>query len=330
LFNRTTGIGLDIGSKRIKLVQVKKAGERLRIVKYGSMPTPAGLVEAGNIFDPERLGEEMAPLVEQLDLRGKKVVSAVSGQQVYTRILILPRMSLKETKATAIYQAVTYLPISVEEAAMDVFLLRDFTDEEGKKQEVFFVATPQLQVNNLEICCRLAGLKLAAVEIEPLALNRLLHPAEESGIWACVHLGASRSYFSVFRDDLLLFYRTLTSFYENIKFIIGEDRTDSEQINIAEDSQFKFIVRDLAAEVGRSVEYFNIQNEQRIAGLYLSGGGASVQGLDQFLSTQISCPIYVADPISRFCVPSRADDAAKGGLNYDFTVALGLALRGIV
>ncbi|MEN6349747.1 MAG: pilus assembly protein PilM, partial [Syntrophomonas sp.] len=165
MFNRAAAIGLDIGSKKIKLVRVRKTQENWQIVKFGSMLTPAGLVEAGNIFDPEKLGREMITLVDQLGFKGQKVISAVSGQQVYIRTLVMPRMSLKETKEAAVYQAATFLPVPVEEAAIDIFPLRDFEDDEGKQREIFFVAVPRIQVENLETTCRMAGLKLVAVEI---------------------------------------------------------------------------------------------------------------------------------------------------------------------
>ncbi|MEN6351365.1 MAG: pilus assembly protein PilM, partial [Syntrophomonas sp.] len=207
---------------------------------------------------------------------------------------------------------------------------RDFEDDEGKQREIFFVAVPRIQVENLETTCRMAGLKLVAVEIEPLALKRLLVPGNEGGVRAFLHLGASRSYFSVFEEEILLFYRSISSFYENIRFIIGEDPAGLEQINISQDGQFKFIIRDLIAEVGRLVEYYNIQSGKKIEGLYLCGGGASLQGLDEALNTQISCPVETADNLESFELSFDGDESVRRELNYDFPVALGLALREVI
>lgn len=331
MFRRTADLGLDIGSKKIKLAQVKRKGSELHLIKYGSIDTPPGLVEAGNIFEPEKAGTEIAGLVKRMGWEGQRVISAVSGQQVYIRNLVLPRMSRSECRAAAVYQAVDFLPIAVEEAAIDVFPWRDFQDEDGKKSEVFFVAVPRLQVDNLDLACQTAGLKLTAVEIEPLAVNRIFMPGQASGVRALLQIGASHCCFSVFNGTNLLFYRTLSSFYENICFIIGEANINLESLQCVHEGQFKYIVRDLAAEVGRSVEYYNIQNSDRkLEKLWLSGGGTGLKGLAGELAAEIACDVQTADFLSRFTLPVDLDERAKREINCDFPVALGLAAREVM
>ncbi|MEN6326261.1 MAG: type IV pilus assembly protein PilM [Syntrophomonas sp.] len=331
MLKRTADLGLDIGSKKIKLAKVKRKGSELQLLKYGSIDTPLGSVEAGNIFEPEKVGAEIAGLVKSMGLERQRVVSAVSGQQVYIRNLILPRMSRFESRAAAIYQAVTFLPIPSEEAAIDVFPWRDFEDEDGKKSEVFFVAIPRLQVDNLELTCHTAGLKLAAVEIEPLAINRIFLPSQASGVRALLQIGASRGYFSVFDGNNLLFYRTLSSFYENMSFIIGEANINLDSLQSIQEGQFKYIVRDWVTEVRRSVEYYNIQHtERKLEKLWLSGGGTGLKGLAAELAAEIACDVQTADFLPRFILPVNLDEQAQREINCDFPVALGLAAREVI
>ncbi len=331
MLKRTADLGLDIGSKKIKLAKVKRKGNELQLLKYGSIDTLPGLVEAGNIFEPEKVGAEMAGLVKRMGLEGQRVVSAVSGQQVYIRNLVLPRMSRSESRAAAVYQAVAFLPIPIEEAAIDVFPWRDFEDEDGKKSEVFFVAVPRLQVDNLDIACFNAGLKLAALEIESLAINRIFLPNQTSGVRALLQIGASRCYFSVFSGTNLLFYRTLSSFYENISFIIGKANINIDSLQSIQEEQVKYIVRGLVAEVRRSVEYYNIQHpERKLEKLWLSGGGTGLKGLAAELAAEIACDVQTADFLPRFTLPVDLDERAKREINCDFPVALGLAAREVI
>lgn len=331
MFKRTANLGLDIGSKKTKLAKVKRKGSEWQLLKYGSINTPPGLVEAGNIFEPEKVGAELAGLVKQMGLEGQRVVSAVSGQQVYIRNLVLPRMSRSESREAAFYQAVTFLPIPIEEAAIDVFPWRDFEDEDGQKSEVFFVAVPRQQVDNLNLACLAAGLKLAAVEIEPLAINRIFLPSQASGVRALLQIGASRGYFSVFNGTNLLFYRTLSSFYENISFINSEENINLENLQSIQEGQLKYIVSDLVAEVRRSIEYYNMQHSvQKLEKLWLSGGGTGLQGLAAELAAEIACEVQAADFLARFTLPVGLDEQAKREINCDFPVALGLAAREVI
>lgn len=329
MFKRAADIGLDIGSKKIKLVKVKRKNQQWQLIKYGSINTPAGLVEAGSIFEPDKIGAEMAKLVNNLGLAGQRVVSAVAGQQVYIRNLILPRMSLAESREAATYQAAAFLPIPIEDAAIDVFPWRDFEDEDGLKSELFFVAVPRLQVDNLELACHIAGLKLAAVEIEPLAVKRILIAEQAAGIRALLQIGASHCYFSVFSGQILLFYRTLSLFEQrNISFMPGAEKGDSENLPSIKEWQCKYMLNDLIAEVGRSVAYFNIQNsEQKLEKLWLCGGGAALEGLAEALAAEISCAVQVADFLPRFILPAALDESAQQEINSYFPVALGLAAR---
>ncbi len=334
MFKKSSGIGLDIGSKKIKIARVSRKKEGMYVTDFDSLNTPAGLVEAGNIYDPERLGEEIGTLVKNMNIKGQAVVSAVSGQQVYTRNLVMPRMKLSELKEAVRYQAISFLPIPVEEAALDIFPLRDFEDQEGKKTEIFFVAVRRQQVELLDTTCAVAGLKLVAVEIEPLAIHRVLNLDDQAQVTACLNIGASRSYFSVFKNNILVFYRSLafgcSAFYQGMG-LACEDNIDPISIDISDNSQYDYLVRDVIAEVARSVEYYNMQNQEDeddpVQKIYLCGGGSRLKGIDTSLSLGIGCAVEIANPLAQLHLPDDLSPEQRQDLQHDFPVALGLAAR---
>ena len=334
MFNRLPGIGIDIGSKRIKLAWVKRKRDGLQIVKYGSIPTPTDAVDLGVIADPEKLGDELGVLVRDLKLKGKRVVSAVGGQQVYIRNLIMPSMKLNELKEAVYYQATNFLPIPIEEASTDIFPLRNFEDEEGKKTEVFFLAVRRQQVKNLEIACQVAGLKLAAVEIEPLSIYRVLGRENASTI-ALIAMSSSRSYFTVFKRGIPVFYRSLSSGrYAFLKTLeINNETNGSEEIDVTDNNnQYDNLVREIISEVSASVDFYEAQKEmedEMIEKFLLCGTGA-VKGLDIRLTAGLGREVEVANILNRLLLPWNMSETEKHELQYDFPVALGLAAREVV
>lgn len=328
------GIGLDIGSKKVKLVRLRKVNDRYAMLAYGSIPTPPGSVEAGFIHDPERLGECLGELVGDLKLKKKAVVSAVSGPQVYTRSLVMPRMKPAEQREAVRYEATTFLPIPVDEASIDISPLNFFEDNEGKKVSLFFVAVRKQQVDNLRLACDIAGLKLAAVEIEPLALHRLLK-ADGAGGQAFVNIGASRSTFSVFQGEAPKFYRHLS--FGSSPFLLqsktqgnGQSAAGLDTIDLGSHDDHQYLLQDIIAELARSIEYYHMQNEAEIKKLLLCGGGARIKGLDKSLSEGLNLSVVNADTLSLIDLPTGTGDPAKQELKNDYSVALGLAAREVI
>lgn len=332
MFSRGPGIGLDIGSKKIKMARVRKAGRQVQLVKFGSMAAPEGAIEAGIILDADLLGRCIRELVREMDLEGKSVVSAVSGQQIYIRSLVMPRMKAGELKAAAMFQAAGFLPIPVEEAAIDVFPFRHFEDDEGKKTEVFFVAARRQQVEALEEVCRYAGLKLAVAEIEPLAVHRVMERPEDAKTVGVLNIGASRSHFSVFKRGLLTSLRSLSfgcsAFYQDLRGISREENMGLENIDVGEGNQHSYLVRDIMSELARSVEYYELQNEGEIIDtVLLCGGGSRLKNLDTYLASGLGRKVGNLEYMPGLILPADIPPEQQGELRHDFAVALGLAMR---
>lgn len=329
------GIGLDIGSKKIKLVRVSKGGKGFKLHSMGSISTPAGAVETGAIYNPEQLGQEIAVLAKDMGVKGKRIVSAVSGQQVYHRNLVMPKMKMSELRDAAIFQATTFLPIPVEDAAIDIFPVKHYADEEGEKTEVFFVAVRQQQLDNLTAVCNIAGLKLAAVEIEPVAINRFFWQKRDYSVRAYLNIGAYRSYLSVFKDNTLGFHRYMafgsSAFFLNQPAPPETEENGQEWNGAPAESSSDYLIRDMVSELQRSVEYYAMQNQGKsLEGILLCGGGSRISGIAATLAKYLGIGFELANPLDRLSLPGKLDERAIEELRHDFLIALGLAARGLV
>lgn len=332
MFTSKTSTGLDIGSQSIKLVQVQRRGSAALVKTFGQAPTPGGLMENGFVQDPQHVGQELGKLAGRLKLRGAQTVSALSGQQVYTRLLTLPAMKLTEMRHAALYQATSFLPISIDDVTTDIYPVRYFEDAEGKKCEVFFVAARKAQAENLSQTCRVAGLKLNRLEIEPLALHSLFQSQlDGDGVKGVLNIGAQRSYLAIFQKDTLVFVRSISfgcsAFYQQMEES-GQGEAGLEDMHCQE-PVCERLMRDIVGEIARSLEYFRLQSkDEPVQGMVLCGGGARVGGMEEFLSREIGVPVALAS-INGVEFPGGIGEKDKKDMIYDYPVALGLALRGV-
>ena len=331
MFDRTS-VGLDIGSKWIKLVAVGRSGDGGQLKTFGQTETPEGLVENGLVNDPETVGAELGKLVEQLKLKGKKTISALSGQQVYTRLMTLPAMPIEDMRTAALYQSTSFLPISVDDVTSDILPVRQLEDQEGKKEEVFFVAARKTQVENLLKTCQIGGLNLTTVEIEALALNTLYKSYFISDkVYGIINIGAQRSYLSVFQDQTLVFNRAIgfgcSAFYDQIPKLAGNE-ISLEELD-AEEHECQGILGELIDELARSLDYFRLQNSKdQINNMLICGGCARLGGIEPYLSRVLDMKVQVGNVEPLIKLPGNVSEAERTELRFEYPIALGLALRG--
>ena len=328
-----TSAGLDIGSQAIKLVSVQRQGAKAVIKAFAQEPTPSKLVDGGIVADPMAIGQVVRNLVERCNLKGAKVISAVAGQQAYTRLLTLPNMPMDELRHAALYQSSSFLPLSIDEVAVDVFPVRHFEDEEGKKLEIFFVAARKVQVENLQQACQIGGLKLTRVEIEPLALYQLYRQQIASEpVVAVLNIGAQRTYLAVFRQSIMVFLRTIafgcSAFFQQIQQYLGRaGGLESIDLN---DPAFQNLVADLLGEVGRSLDYYQLQHkEDNVGRIIICGGGSRIPGIEGYLSNSLNRPVLIGGLGEEMELPGELGETEQRALFHDFPVAVGLAVRGV-
>ena len=326
---RVTGTGLDIGSKKIKLARVKKAKKGLELMDFASMPTPNGVIEHGKIIAPIELGKAISQLVNETSWKGQKVISALSSQEIFFDNFILPRMNRRESRKAALYQSSSFLPFPLNEAAFDIFFLREIDNSEGRKREVFFAAAQGLQVEHLKKVCTLAGLRLTVVEIPALALKRLWHSNNGKDLTVFLNIGYSYACFSVFQQQKLLFQRSFASFLEGMIDILG-DNILLEEVDITENLQLQELVEEFLARVKQTLSLFQRQEREMIIGqILLCGGGAKLKGLAGYLSMISNAIVLTLNLPATLALPAKFEQYRQE-LSCDFSVAIGLASRGVL
>lgn len=334
LYTRKTGIGLDIGSRKIKLVSVKKKNGRPIISRLAAAYTGEGLVENGLIQDPIKLGVKLGRLVEELSLQGSTVVSAAAGQQLYIRKCTLPAMPEKEWREAVRYEAHQFLPMPIDEAAMDVYPLHTHKSLSGKQMEVLMVAVRREQIELMEQVCDIAGLQLAVVDIEPLAAYRIIKRVDSTDSRAIISIGAEQSYFAVFQQGILVYYRSLplgcSLFFTGIN---QQEKIETILVDapLHQNKRYHAFIQALYADIIRSMEYYAMQvGFNDIQHLYLYGGGARLKGVEEVLAASLNMPVQLIDPTAQFVLPDACTDREYIEIKYDFTAALGLAARSIL
>jgi len=331
MFSKLQGIGLDIGSQKIKMIKVARKRSQLELIRYGSMPTPAGTFKGGIIVDPEGLGSELRYLVKDLKLKGQRVVSALGGQQIFMRNIHIPNVKAGELDDAIWYQAMHLLPIPVEEAVMDHYVVRQVDTAQGRNTEILLVAVGKNQVENIKLACRISGLKLVVLEVEPQALFRMVGDA--SSVTAILNIGWSRSYVFIFKRGVPVFFRAIP-----VGSAVWANLSASPPAAIVEDGAAQYIMQmkpkqhgpeQLIREVKAAVEYYHASQtgpEDNIEKIWLNGG-RHLRDLANRLVRETGCAVEPVGIEKRLRISVDVNQRVRQELQQDFLIALGLAAR---
>jgi type IV pilus assembly protein PilM len=215
-----TVVGLDIGSSGVRAAEFT-LGRRPTLRRFAAVSLPDGVIRAGMVADPEGLSEALRTLWSQGKFGTKSVVLGIANDAVLVRQLDLEWMPPADFRKGLRYQVADALPIPVDEANLDYYLLEEIVlpAEEGaeprKVARVMLVAAGREMVDSFIRPLQGAGLRPVGVDLLPFALVRAVADvdpgASEPGgpLEAVVDIGADKVVVVVHQGGCPRFVRTL-------------------------------------------------------------------------------------------------------------------------
>jgi type IV pilus assembly protein PilM len=344
------GVGLDIGTSSIKIIELE-SGDPLRLHRFGTLPLPEGALVGGVVKDQATVSRTITEAFTKLGIRHKRVQVAIAGQTIVVRNIKMPLMEEAEVQNALRWEAERYIPFPVDQCSMDFVIIgRDAAQQE---MEVMLVcAHNDIIDSHLEVL-RQAGLQPMAIDIQPFALIRALglEDAEKNvKSVAVLDIGAGSADLSIFKAGISRFTRILplggNRFTENVMKVLGGSFGEAERWKLKyadasadlsamdpDSPEYKVnyaiqgVLRELVAELVRSLDYFHLQQrDDDPEQLVLSGGGAQIVNLIPFLQGELE--IKVSSSLNARSIECSHNTSAKfAAVKPIMLVALGLALR---
>ena len=363
-----TSLGIDIGNSAIKVVQMKKGPNGPQLVGLAIEPVPENALVDGAINDPQAIANIIKAIKKQNNLATDNCVTALAAQNAILRFVPFPVMPDPELEIAVKNEAEHYVPYPLEEVTLDFAKLTQYEEEGMARCLVLLVVAQKEYVNQLQSVFKEAGISLDAVDIDTLsALNALegslkagkpvaegeeppaVADADKGEVVAVISIGARTTNVNILKNGVLRFTRPIPIAGNNITALIQnvfkESFAEAERTKIEEgvlglsgqeegNQEFTEIVQttieELAGEIRRSFDYFKAQTrEPLIHRVILTGGTSKLKNLDVFLTNEFGIDVEMADPLQGIEVAIPNPEVLEDYLQ-DFTVAIGLALRGVV
>jgi type IV pilus assembly protein PilM len=206
-------LGIDIGSRKIKVCEIKSQGKEPAVTALGIIDTPEGAVDHSGIYNAEAVGVALKTVLQQAGAStGAAVVSLAGQNSVLVRTLEVPKMNNDELKEHMAWEINRNIPFA-ESTVVSDFKPLGGDDPNSPNMDVVMAIAPQSAIDTVLQAIKKAGKSAAALDVEPLSMARSIAmsyadlPATET---VCVvDMGASTCAINIFSNNKLLMPRQI-------------------------------------------------------------------------------------------------------------------------
>lgn len=313
--------GLDIGHSSLKVMQLDAGGQKYKkpaVVGYGSSHRYAvSSIVDGVIVDYQALGNALRDLFAN-GLSGhistSKVACTIPMSNSFTRPLILPVMSDEDLASAVNLDAEHYIPVALDNLYIDYEVVR----RDAKNIELLLVATPKQIIESYMKFLEIMGLEPIAFEPTMNATARIFGLADPGHDTPTVLVD-----FGATATDIAIYDKTI--FVSSTAAGGGSTLIDmiAKQLNIDRDSAFavkndegisegrhqhhilaavKPTLDNWVREMQKTARYYNERlttGGNKVSQVVITGGGANMPGLSDYLSAALGLPVRMLDPWGR-------------------------------
>ena len=360
-------VGLDIGQNQIRAVQLKRVNNELVLHDFGVIPLPEGATNDGEIVATAAVSEALRTLWRERKFTGKIVATGVANQQIIFRMIEFPWTEEKSLREALLLQVQDYIPIPVEDAIIDFAITGEKLNAEGERvYELMIAAVQRDGIDKIVDAVQDAGLKLARIDLTPLALVRSVlgdpkrvHYDEffaEPETVAVIHISSGVTNLAIVEAGVPRFVRFLPTgghdltikLSEELEISIDEAEKLKRDLGLPAldgsvpplmnyDAQLVFNAQSILErevshyinELRLSFEFYQSQSPSspEITKIYATGSGMQLVNFTSYLEASLRADVDIIDPFASIQV-SDSLQQYLGMERYSYAPAIGLAIGG--
>jgi type IV pilus assembly protein PilM len=362
-----SAIGFDLGTEKLNMVQISKDKNTGEPKVHAALSDYHDASYDVLLSEPETMKSLIKRSLLKMPFSGRIVVSTMPNSRL--QLLFLDyHCQQGQNEGEALYAAMGHrIGKDLRDFVIDYTPIKPTAGEKQERMALVAMAKRQDVDLYLELLMG-CGLQVAALEIGPVAIRRLITAMsreESPEKVVAINFGTQKSYLTVIWNGDILLDREMNFGLESILRAIGQtleidhkvalkmihdyglspaaeiktlDSLLDEEQSLVEDEDIKKVLYDilaptfaqLANEIREVLLY--IASETRggaVEHIYLLGSVARLRGLDQIIDEYMSIPVSTLNPFYGFSSETSMGDFSDLGPLSGIAVATGLALREI-
>jgi len=341
--NVKSTLGLDIGSRYVKFVQLQRKMNKYNLISWGIVKVIPKASES--VVAP--VTNILRGLFKGISSSHIKVISSVGGSSVIVRHIKFPPLSHKEIDESIRWEAKSYVPFPLRDVNIDYQILGK--SMKNKQMDVLLVAvTKKLLQDHLDMLQNIQ-INPSIIDINSLALvNSFSSSQGNSGrddrAVVLLDIGSANTILNIYKKDDLYLTRDIPIAGDAFTIYLqkedghlkaeGRSRSYEDAEKAKFDSKFDInnirpVLDNLTKEIRRSLIYYDNQTSRRgFSRIILTGGSSRLSGLVGYFSEELGLTVEIANPLQTVHFDSKR--FAQDELQFfspQMALAVGLASR---
>lgn len=313
----TSALSVDIGNSYLKLMQTSSDG---RIIRFAVHRMPEGCVEDLNIFSVDALIRSLKTARKAGRISGGKCTLVLSGSDIIIRHFTLPVLDEQQLYQNIVHEMAGYLPVDPDKYYID-YKIEGLIQEEGIEMYNLLVTTAHKRiVDTYRKALRSAGFNVKIIDTCENSKEKLLrfnserNPSFSTEGGLCIlDFGTKHTRIHIYYNGAFyvsnIIKKSSHSITEVISQYTGKDILISEKIKREVDfltgdhpnkelkTAVTYEVDSMLLEVSRVFDYFKNRTKSVINSIYITGGGALLPGLREYMETHTNLPVQFASDL---------------------------------
>ncbi|PKM50793.1 MAG: hypothetical protein CVV02_09875 [Firmicutes bacterium HGW-Firmicutes-7] len=291
---------IDIGNEQIKIADLVRNKDNVKINKFAVIPTPGNCINDGIILDKVTLNNTIKATLKEERFKNKRVVFTITSSKVITREVDFPNLKPKKLRPVIENNAAEYFPVNLSEYILD-YVITDTVEVNGEKTlKVSIIAALTSVVQEYVSLADLMDVKLVGIDYAGNSLTNFIKKEKIEGISMILDMGSESTMVSIMVNDVLKFNRNLSfgtgllldcimNHFEVNKIEAIRISKERPLLNIEQDEN-PYLSNDISSSmnqilngVARLVDYYTSRNQDKIESIFIVGGGANIYGIEEFI-----------------------------------------------
>lgn len=301
-------ISVEIGYSFTRVCEVDYKAKSHRVYRRFMLPTPEGVINDGMLKATPEYIEAFKKELAGSKMTAKQIMFTIASGKIASREVMVPLVKENRIADVVVANASEYFPVDLSQYELAYNILGIVGEEKGSQQyKLLVMAAPQTLLEGYYELAKALNLELAAIDYAGNSIFQVAKDKAAHETCLVVKIDERSTLVMAVQNSMLTFTRNVAYGVEDaIQTIMDSTRwanTDTvldamDAMSLNNCTVFPEIIEalePLAGGISRVVDYYASHNTNApIEKIYITGIGADIKGMVDFLSKEIG---YAVEPL---------------------------------